>query len=182
MSTLRWTFRLAAALLAFAPALWAQDAAAPRPGRSSRPIYLAMDLSDQDKLVYVTSIEWGSPDRWSFTSRYIHMFDTDRDTKEWLNNFTASLSPGTGGGRLGIGYQCLSKTKGRMERFGEARVVFLRTWGNPLQTAPNRSFLGAELRGSVSFLCNVGVGYYRGVSSLGGAREAFWGVHVGFGL
>jgi hypothetical protein len=41
--------------------------------------------------------------------------------------------------------------------FSEARVVLLRTWGNPLSTDTDLTFVGAEIRTAVSFLLNLGV-------------------------
>jgi hypothetical protein len=35
---------------------------------------LSFLLSDHDIILPITSIEWGIPDRWSLTSRYIHSF------------------------------------------------------------------------------------------------------------
>ena len=59
--------------------------------------------TDHDALLPITSIEWGAPDRWSFTSRYIHMFQSDRDHKRVLHSFTATVGPGQAGGRIGVG-------------------------------------------------------------------------------
>jgi hypothetical protein len=36
---------------------------------------LVFRLSEQDVILPVTSIEWGHPNRWSFTSRYIDSFE-----------------------------------------------------------------------------------------------------------
>jgi len=154
------------------------------PERKSGGSALAVELSPDDVLLPVTSIEWGVPDRWSFTARYLHMFGEDRDNKSFLNNFTLSLSPGTAGGRLGIGWQAIFGLKGRPDVafFTEARAVLLRTWGNPLETEPNRTFAGAELRGAIVFILNLGVGYYRQISSHQGPADSFWGYHIGIGI
>jgi len=143
-------------------------------------------LSDQDTIAPVTSVEWGPPDRWSFTARYIHFFEKDRDYKRWLNNFTVVLSPGTDGGRLGVGYQgtfspdLVSNPDWAM--FVEGRAVLLRTWSNPLETEANRTFVGAEIRFAPSVWFNIGSGYYWQVSSSDGSRDSFWGYHVGIGM
>ena len=63
----------------------------------------------------------------------------------------------------------------------EARVVLLRTWGNPLATVADRTFVGAEVRTSLTGVVNVGTGYYWPVSGDDGDRGGFWGFHVGVG-
>ena len=88
---------------------WSQDT--PPPEDKPKGFALAVELGPDDVFLPITSIEWGIPDRWSFTARYIHMFDKDRDNKPFLNNLTVSLSPGTDGGRLGIGWQGIYSLK-----------------------------------------------------------------------
>ena len=112
------------------------------------------------------------------------MFEKDRDNKTWLHNLSISLSPGIAGGRLGIGYQGIFSPRS-MKDFGvfsEARVVLLRTWGNPLSTVSNRTFVGAEIRSSLSFLINLGIGYYTQISDSNSDREQFYGFHIGIGI
>lgn len=161
---------------------WSQEEAPP--AKKRRPVQLMKRLGPQDVLAPITSIEWGTPDRWSFTTRYIHMFDKERDYLRWRNNFTVTLSPGTDGGRFGIGYQGITFPKGKtdFEIFTEARAVLLHTWGNPLETKANRTFVGAEIRGALFVICNIGVGWYRQISSHEGRPDSFWGFHVGFGI
>lgn len=161
----------------------------PAPGETGLRRVLLFSPTSQDVILPITSIEWGAPDRWSFTSRYIHMFDKDRDNKPVLNNFTLSLSPGTAGGRFGIGYERISGTgKGGSRRepaitlLSEARAVLLRTWRNPLETSPNRTFAGAEVRCSIAGLVNVGVGYFAPLSAAGAHRTAIWSLHAGVGI
>lgn len=144
---------------------------------------------EQDVVLAVSSVEWGAPDRWSFTTRYVHMFDrkAERDTKPWLSNLSVTLSPGTTGGRLGIGYQAIytpkrSKPGSDFGLLGEARAVLLRTWGRPLVTGADRTFAGGEARISLQGVVNVGVGYYRRVSGTTDDRDSFWGCHVGIGM
>ena len=169
-------------LLGLTLPVWSQEETPAE--KKSRPVQLMWRLAPQDVLLPVTSIEWGIPDRWSVTARYIHEFDTYRGYLPWRNNFSVSLSPGTDGGRLGVGYYGLYSLKDKKD-FGiflESRAVLLRTWGNPLETKPGRTFAGAELRGALGFVFNVGVGWYRQISAHEGPADAFWGLHVGFGI
>ena len=141
-------------------------------------------LSEDDTVMPVTSVEWGSPDRLSLTSRYVHLFTKDRNArplKPWIHGASVTLSPGTGGGRFGVGYQGVWRI-GKVPILPEARLVLLRTWGNPLQTGPNRTFAGAEVRCSLVGVANAGAGWYRRISGLDGRGESFWGFHVGLGM
>jgi hypothetical protein len=173
---------LGAVLILFALAFPARSQEARTTSGGSRGHSWLMPLSgDQDVILYVSSIEWGSPDRWSFTSRYVHMFNkkAERDHKRWLHNLTVTLSPGTSGGRLGVGYQNVFS---RLALLSEARVVLLRTWGNPLATGADRTLVGAEFRASLTGVVNVGTGYYQPVSGDDGDRGGLWGFHVGIGV
>ncbi len=164
---------------------WATDA-------KSQPMRLLKRTSSDDIFLPITSIEWGAPDRWSFTSRYIHEFNSGPGFKPWRHNFSVVLSPGTDGGRFGAGYQGLfsidreaeegEEHRGDLGFFVEARAVLLRTWGNPLATKPDRTFLGAELRSAFLALCNVGVGWYRQIDAGGDPADSFVGMHFGIGL
>ena len=167
-------------LLLFAHPVWSQDSLQTANQKKSSPF----QLSDQDIILPITSIEWGTPDRWSITSRYVHMFEKDRDNKTWLNNLSITLSPGTTGGRFAIGYQGIytPKSMGDYAILSEVRAVLLRTWGNPLVTLPNRTFVGVEIRTSLSFLFNVGIGYYKQISNLNDDRKDFYGFHFGIGI
>ena len=146
--------------------------------------WLVMRPSDQDVILPITSVEWGVPDRWSFTARYVHMFEQNRGNRSWLNNFTVTASPGISGGRLGVGYQGIFSGKRRsdMGLFSEARAVLLRTWRNPLGTAAGRTFAGAEIRVSLPWMINVGGGYYAPVSAGDEQEGSFWGWHIGIGI
>ena len=171
-------------LLLFAHPVWSQDSVQTAKQKKSSPPRLMLQLSDQDIILPITSIEWGTPDRWSITSRYTHMFEKDRDNKTWLNSLTITLSPGTAGGRFAIGYQGILSPKSMRDFavLSEARVVLLRTWGNPLSTHPNHTFVGGEIRIGVSWMINLGIGYYTQISSSSGDREQFYGFHFGIGI
>lgn len=101
-------FCLAGILAGLALPAWSQEEA-PAAEQQNRPVRLMWRLGPKDMLLPVTSIEWGVPDRWSITSRYVHIFDKTRNT------FTISLSPGTDGGRFGMGYQHIFFPKGRTD-------------------------------------------------------------------
>lgn len=66
------------------------------------------------------------------------------------------------------------KDRKNLAVFIEARAVFLRAWGNPLETMPNRTFMGAELTGAFGFLGNIAVGWYRQITSLGPAADSLY--------
>jgi len=168
----------------FAHPVWSQESEETEKPKKSGGGRGMLQLSDQDVILPITSIEWGSPDRWSFTSRYVHMFEKDRDNKTWLNNLSIALSPGLSGGRFAIGYLGIFSPRSMPDFgvFSEARVVLLRTWGNPLSTDPDITFVSAEIRAAISFLLNLGVGYYEQISNSDGDRENFYGFHVGVGI
>ena len=147
--------------------------------KKSPPSWMALRLSERDVYLFVSSAEWGIPDRWSLTTRYIHMFTEDRDHATWVNCFTAALAPGSDGARLGAGYHAIYTPH---EILGEARVVLLRTWGNPLETDAGRTFAGAEVRVSVTGVVNVGAGYYRRIAGAESRSDSFWGYHLGVGM
>jgi hypothetical protein len=141
-------------------------------------------LGPRDVLLPISSIEWGVPDRWSFTSRYVHEFDESRGHVPRRDHITVTLSPGTAGGRLGIGYYGLFELEGKKDLIVviESRAVLLRTWGNPLETEAGRTFAGIELRGGIGPFCNVGVGWYRQMSSNEGEADSIADVHLGVGF
>jgi len=170
-------------LFLFAHPVWSQESEQTAMQKKSKSSWLIPHLSDQDVFLPISSIEWGTPDRWSITSRYVHMFEKDRDNKTWLNNLSITLSPGTAGGRFAIGYQGILSPRSMPDFavLSEARVVLLRTWGNPLSTVTNRTFVGAEIRSSLSVMINLGIGYFTQISVPNGRREHCYGLHVGFG-
>lgn len=178
--------RLGLCVLLLGPALpsWSQEEAPAKKGSHVQGTCLF--VTDQDVFVPVTSIEWGTPDRWSFTSRYVHMFEKDRDGKTRLHNLTVTLIPGTDGGRLGVGYQAIfipdPVSRPDWAMFLEARAVLVRTWESPLETEANRTLVGGELRFAPTPFLNVGAGYYWQISPAGEPRDAFWGFHVGVGM
>ncbi len=145
---------------------------------------LMIRLSDQDVILPISSIEWGHPDRWSFTSRYIHSFEKERKRRLWRNNFVVSLSPGLSGGRLGVGYLGIYSPPSLREfaLLSELRGVLLRTWGNPLSTIPNTTFVGVELKVCLSWLLNVSVGFYSPITNSNENMNPFWGFHLGIGI
>lgn len=154
----------------------------PEPG--PRRSLLGGRLGEHDVYVTVSSVQWGAPDRWSFTTRWIHELTRIRQPGEKGHNLSVSLSPGTDVGRLGLGYMMiLTNDHPRFHElalFLETRAVLLRTWDHPLGAAPDRTYAGLEARASITFVF-VGAGYYRNVSSSTGTAS-LWSVHVGIGL
>jgi len=140
-------------------------------------------LSDRDVILPITSIEWGVPDRWSFTSRFVHSFKK-QEKRTWHHNFDIYLSPGISGGRLGAGYLGIFDPPS-MRDFGlfyQLHGVLLRTWGNPLSAPTNTTFVGAELKICISWLLNVGAGYYSPLTKSNRNLKSFWGFHFGIGI
>ena len=134
----------------------------------------------------MSSIEWGTPDRWSFTSRCVYMFGSEyaRDHARWINMVALAASPGLDGGRVGLGYQFIpcAKPWSNLGLIYEARGVLLRTWRSPMVVAPGRTFAGVELRGSLVGFFNAGAGWYGRVQGADGGRDHFWGFHLGVGM
>ena len=146
-------------------------------------------FSDGSILLPITAIEWGAPDRWSFTSLYVSSVwraeDEVENKKTWHHNLHASLSPGLSGGRFGIGYGLIFDPP-ESRNFGivsSCRAVLLRSWGNPLSASPDRTYAGAEFKVSLSIMFSVSVGYYSQISDSGDdEKEQFWGFHCGVGI
>ena len=171
-------------LLLFANPVRGQEAVQPEKQKRTFSKKLMLKLSDQDVILPITAITWGTPDRWSFNSRYIHLFEKDRDGKKWINSVSISMSPGLSGGRLGFGYIGIlnPKTGSAFAIISEIRGVLLRTWSKPLYTDPNNTFTGIEVRTSLSGLLTVGFGYYKPISTSNGNPGDFYGFHVGIGF
>lgn len=166
--------------LALAQPVRGQDT---EPETGPRRSLLGGRLGEHDVYLTVSSAQWGAPDRWSFTTRWIHELTRIHEPGETGHNLSLSVSPGTDGGRLGLGYLVILTSDGRFHElalFLETRAVLLRTWDHPLGAAPDRTYAGLEARASITFVF-VGVGYYRDVSSSMGTAS-LWGVHVGVGL
>jgi hypothetical protein len=61
-----------------------------------------------------------------------------------------------------------------------ARVVLLRTWGNPLVTQSGGTFGGGEL--PTSGFLNVGLGLSAPLSGTRTGATSFWGLHAAVGM
>lgn len=169
-------------LLFCANMIFSEEAEEPVKKKESRKSWIMLRLSDRDVILTLSSIEWGTPDRWSITSRYIHDLDKERNGKTWLNNAGVFLSPGFSGGRLGVGYLVIytPDSWGDFALMGDLRGVLLRTWGNPLSTSSNTTFAGAEIKICLSFLLNVSASYYSPITNEN--TKPFWGFHFGIGI
>jgi len=163
---------------------WGQDTGHSSPTKKPPNRQGIITLSKRDIILPITSIEWGNPDRWSITARYIRKLDTKIEKQTWHNNLSVSISPGISGGRIGFGYLGLfdPQTVRDFGIFYEARIVLLRTWWNPLSTSSNRTFWGGELRVALSFILNLGIGYYKQISNSHDPKDDFWGFHIGIGI
>ena len=177
----RFLFFLVAQVL-YTMQAWSQETV--DAGNERESTLLLVRLGKRDIILPLSSIEWGTPDGWSITSRYIHSFGEDTDQKTWLHNLTMTLSPGSGGGRFGFGYQLVFVPPPLPETavFGEARLVLLRTWGEPLDFPVNQTFAGVEFRLSPVAMINGGVGYYRQLANPTDTSASFWGFHIGIGF
>ncbi|HHE64807.1 MAG TPA: hypothetical protein ENL09_02180 [Bacteroidetes bacterium] len=147
--------------------------------------FFLIELSEQDKILPIILIEWGQPDRWSFTSRYIHDFHKEKTSIPWRNNAGIFLSPGISGGRLGISYLGIytpsSESLQGTGLLSEIRAVMLRTWGNPLSTSSDTTFAGAEIKLSF-FVFNISAGYYSPLAIGKEDVSSFFGFHFGIGV
>jgi len=145
--------------------------------------FFLIELSEQDKIMPIILIEWGQPDRWSFTSRYVHDFHKEKTGITWRNNAGIFLSPGFSGGRLGVGYMGIytpsSESLQGTGLLSEIRAVMLRTWGNPLSTSSDTTFAGAEIKLCI-FAFNISAGYYSPITNKN--TKSFWGFHFGVGV
>lgn len=168
----------------FASQAWGQDTEKSKPKKKPPNKQGVFRLSERDIFLPITSIEWGNPDRLSITSRYIRELDKRKEKRTWHNNLSVSISPGISGGRIGFGYLGLFDPRSMSDFgiFAEVRVVLLRTWWNPLSTSSGRTFWGSELRVALSFLINLGIGYYKQISDSDDPKENFYGFHVGVGI
>ncbi|MBT3317036.1 hypothetical protein HN388_03565 [bacterium] len=171
-------------LLLIVNPVWSQDAGHNAKQQETNKTWLFIKLSEKDIILPVSAVGWGIPDRWYFTSRYHHEFnEIQNDNIKWRNNLCVTASPGTAGGRLGIGYNgfLTFESKPDFAFFTDARAVLLRTWGNPISTDPNHTFIGAEFRVS-TVLINIDIGYYKHISDSNVDLDDFIGFHVGFGI
>jgi len=141
-------------------------------------------LTEQDTFLPISSLEWGHPDRFSFTSRLIHSFHKERKRITWRNNAGIFLSPGISGGRIGIDYLGIySPSHPNLQEFAlffDLRGVIVRTWGNPLTTEKNTTLVGLEFKLCISFLLSTTIGYYSPISNED--LESFLGFHFGVGI
>jgi hypothetical protein len=141
-------------------------------------------LSGRDVILPITALEWGAPDRWSFTSMYAHFLHERSNERTWHHSLTATLSPGWSGGRFGLGYLNIfdPPQSGDFGLISSLRVVLLRTWGEPLYASGDKTFGGLELKFGLPWLA-AGVGYYAQISDPGvEERDRLWGFHCGVGL
>jgi len=184
MDSIKYIIKLTIVLLLYNSTFYCQETEEEDTPKERPNQGFVFRLSEQDVILPITSIQWGHPDRWSFTSRYIHRIEKERKRRTWQNSVGISISPGFSGGRLGVGYLGTYSPESFREfaLFSELRVVLLRTWGNPLSTSPNITFAGAEFKICFSWLLNFGIGYYAPISNSSEDINPFWGFHFGIGI
>lgn len=162
-------------LLLFAGSLAPQQADAD----SARP-RLAWRLSERATLLPITTVQWGAPERWSFTSRLVYRLTSAQHGQHL--SWTLGLSPGTGGARAHtgiLGIYTFRSHRAPAIRWGASAAV-LRTWGHPLGADAWRTWGGMELSGGLPPLLLVGIGRYWPIGA--GDAKPVWGVRVGFGI
>jgi hypothetical protein len=100
----------------------------------------------------------------------------------WKNGVGLSLSPGWSGGRIGVDYLgiYLREEMKDFALFTQFRGAILRTWGNPLTASPDNTYAGAEIKFCISFLFDIGAGYYYPISDV--REDPFFGFHIGVGI
>jgi hypothetical protein len=159
-----------------------KDSTAEKKGFGIRDIILHK-FSDDDVSILITSIEWGVPDRWSFTSRYVHMFTQNRDTQSLINNFTATISPGIDALRISAGYQAILTKRFwiGVDLLNELRFTWMHTWNKPIIALKNENYGGIELRSSFTGLLNMGFGYFLPLSSSSKSGSLIC-IHAGVGI
>ncbi|HKJ91637.1 MAG TPA: hypothetical protein VJ957_00655 [Longimicrobiales bacterium] len=173
-------------VLLFAAAVFALAEPCPLAGQasdtaSSRPgLRLGWRLGERDFLLPITAIQWGSPERWSFTGRFVHRLDVAEHGVH--ATWTVGLSPGTGGARAHtgiLGVFNLPEHPDTAVRWG-ASLELLRTWGRPLGAVAYRNYGGVELSGGLPPFLLVGLGRYWPIGA--GDAGPVWGFRIGFGI
>ena len=112
----------------------------------------------------------------------MHSLDKERKGKIWRNHMGVILSPGISGGRIGINYLGIYSpvSRGDFSILSQLQGVLLRTWGNPLSTSSNTTFVAAEIKISLFGFLNFSTGYYSPITNEN--SKSFWGFHFGVGI
>jgi hypothetical protein len=177
----------AVALLALLSAVPAWGSTPTYTGRRSLlPRLLFVHQGEHAVVLSLSSVEWGTANRWSFTSRGVCMFGSEcaRNRARWFNTVALTASPGLGSRRVGLGCQFIPSAKpwSDLSLICKARGVLLRPWPSPMVVGPDCTFTGVELRGSPVGFLNAGAGWYGRIQGAEGGRDDFWGFHVGVGM
>lgn len=135
---------------------------------------LVIPIGENGSIVLLTAVEYGAPDKLSFTSAYAHDIPALR-SGDYVTSFRISVAPAVAGIRLKAGLGAYSHSGPGFH----GDLVVMRTWGNPLKVAPDQTWVGAELRATA--LASLGVGYYQRVQGNRG-RDSLFAVHFGVGF
>jgi hypothetical protein len=137
-------------------------------------------VGDDSWVLPLASIQWGQPERWAFTSRYVHRL-TDLAAGHLL--FTsAAVSPGAAGGRLSLGLLGIVSSPDLPDLRWETSATLLRTWGHPLDAVANTTYTGLEVVGGLLPFPSLTVGRYWPVPAPRRAAPPVWGFRVGIGV
>ncbi len=149
------------------------DSAGPR-------LRLAWRLSERATLLPITTVQWGAPERWSFTGRLVYGLTSVQHGQHL--SWSLGVSPGTGGARVHTGILGIHTSRSHRApaiRWGASAAV-LRTWAHPLGAAAYRTYGGMELSGGLPPLLLLGIGRYWPMGA--GDAKPFWGVRIGIGI
>lgn len=180
--------KLAAGLMALLLAPYVQAAEdSPRPDTE-----VTVGRSDQ----FVAGLGFGGPIGAAVSLGLLHGLGADVEEEservkavcaapipQCLNGFLLQIEAGSGGGKvsLGLGGRARVKTEDWSGNLGASlKASLARTWGSPIGTEPNLTYLGPELDFTVKHV-GASVGVLWRVDGQGGANVLFsWGLGLRF--
>ncbi|OGF68237.1 MAG: hypothetical protein A2Y62_16065 [Candidatus Fischerbacteria bacterium RBG_13_37_8] len=133
-------------------------------------------MTDNDIISPIASVEYGRPDRLSFSTQFLHLFPTINTENITQFYVAASISPGIGGIRFKTGIAYVFRDAGWVH----VDAVYLHTWWLSSVASSNRNYLGIEAR--VAIILTFGIGYYWRIGETTDSPSRFFGYHVGYGF